>query len=122
MTYANGGHCVPLLVHVDGSTTELPGTGGIALGLATDLDYTQKEAVLEPGETLIMYSDGVSDASNAQGEEFGTERLKGLFGGNTPTSAQEANATVLKAVTAFAGDQAQSDDITCLALHRSMTA
>ena len=57
-----------------------------------------------------------------QGEEFGTERLKGLFAGAAPTSAREANVTILNAVAAFAGDHAQSDDITCLALHRSMTA
>ena len=69
-----------------------------------------------------MYSDGVSEATNAEGMEFGTERLKGLFEGAAPTSAQEANSTILTAVTAFAGDHAQSDDITCLALHRSMTA
>ena len=122
MTYASGGHCASLVVHADGSCTELPGTDGIALGIAMDFDYAQKDAVLNPGETLIMYSDGVSEAANVQGEEFGTERLKGLFAGAAPTSAREANATILSAVAAFAGDHAQSDDITCLALHRSMTA
>ena len=122
MTYASGGHCASLVVHADGSCTELPGTGGIALGIAADFDYAQKVAVLKPGETLIMYSDGVTEAANAQGEEFGTERLKGLFAGAAPASAREANATVLNAVTAFAGDHAQSDDITCLALHRGMAA
>ena len=121
MTYANGGHCAPLVVHADGSTTELPGTDGIVLGLAANFEYAQKEAALKPGETLIMFSDGVTEASNAEGEEFGTERLKSLFEGGAPISAQAANATVLKAVTAFAGDHAQSDDITCLALHRSNT-
>ena len=65
---------------------------------------------------------GVSEATNLQGEEFGTHRLRSLFSGAPPISAQEANAAVLKAVAEFAGDQAQSDDITCLALHRSMTA
>ena len=122
ITFANGGHCAALVVRTDGSSTELPGTDGIALGIAEDYEYAQKEAVLEPGETLIMYSDGVSEATNVEGMDFGTERLKGLFEGAAPTSAQEANSTILTAVTAFAGDHAQSDDITCLALHRSMTA
>ena len=122
MTYANGGHCSSLVIHADGSSTELPGTDGIALGIAANYEYAQKEAALKPGETLIMYSDGVSEAANLQGEEFGAERLKGLFEGRAPKSGQEANATVLKAVTEFAGEHAQSDDITCLALHRSMTA
>ncbi len=122
ITFANGGHCAALVVRTDGSSTELPGTDGIALGIAEDYEYAQKEAVLEPGETLIMYSDGVSEATNVEGMEFGTERLKGLFEGAAPTSAQEANSTILTAVTAFAGAHAQSDDITCLALHRSRTA
>ena len=122
MTYANGGHCAPLIVHADGSCTELPGTDGVVLGLASGLEYTQKSATLKPGETLVMYSDGVSEARDFHGEEFGVDRLKGLFEGAAPNSAQEANATVLKAATAFAGGQAQSDDITCLALHRRLTA
>ena len=122
MTYASGGHCAPLIVHADGSCTELPGTDGVVLGLASGLEYTQKSATLKPGETLVMYSDGVSEARDFHGEEFGVDRLKGLFEGAAPSSAQEANAAVLKAVTAFAGDHAQSDDITCLALHRSLTA
>ena len=66
-----------------------------------------------------MYSDGVSEAMNSEGEEFGTERLRRLFEGAAPASAEEANATILAAIADFAGDRAQSDDITCLALHRS---
>ncbi len=122
MTYANGGHCAPLVVHADGSATELPRTDGVVLGLAANFDYSHRVAALKPGETLIMYSDGVSEATNARGVEFGAERLRGLFEDAAPGSAREANATVLEAVTVFAGDHAQSDDITCLALHRSMTA
>ena len=108
MTYANGGHCSSLVVHADGSSTELPGTDGIALGIAANYEYAQKGAALKPGETLIMYSDGVSEAANVQGEEFSAERLKGLFEGRAPQSGREANATVLKAVTEFAGEHAQS--------------
>ena len=119
LTYASGGHCAPLVVHADGSCTELPGTDGVVLGLAADVDYTQREAALKRGETLIMYSDGVTEARNSHGEKFGTERLKGLFERTVPTSAQEANAAVLKAVTDFAGGHPQIDDITCLALRRS---
>ena len=122
MTYVNGGHCRPLVVHADGSSTELPPTDGIVLGLSAGYEYAQKSAALKPGETLIMYSDGVSEARNPPGEEFGTARLKSLFEGSPPGSAREANETVLNAVTAFAGGSAQSDDITCLALHRRATA
>ena len=122
MTYANGGHCSPLVIHSDGSSSELPETDGVVLGLASGLEFTQKIATLSPGETLLMFSDGVSEARNLQGEEFGTERLKGLFEGTPPRSAQAANTIVLEAVDAFAGDNAQSDDVTCLTLHRRESA
>ena len=117
-SYANGGHCAPLIVHSDGSGTELPGTGGVALGLSDAMTYTKREARLAPGETLIMYSDGVSEALNAQKEEFGVQRLGELFHNAAPKTAQEANTKIMAAVRKFAGDRAQSDDITCLSLHR----
>ena len=119
VTYANGGHCDPVLIHADGSSTALPGTGGVVLGLAAGLEYAQKFASLKPGETLIMYSDGVSDAKNPRGEVFGVERLRGLFEGSPPGSAGEATSRILSAVAEFAGDHSRSDDLTCLALHRT---
>ena len=120
VTYANGGHCDPLLIRADGSSTTLPGTGGIVLGLSAGLEYTQKETALQPGETLVMYSDGVPDAKNPQGEEFGIERLKGLFSNSPPGNAEEANTRILSAVSRFVGEHSRSDDITCLALHRAV--
>ena len=119
LSYANGGHCDPVIVHADGSATELAGTGGVVLGLSGGLDYARKVAHLAPGETLVMYSDGVSDAKGPQGNEFGIARLKGLFEGTPPGSAQEASSRVLTSVAEFTGGQSPSDDITCLALHRS---
>ena len=121
LTYANGGHCDPMIVHVDGSCTALPGTGGIVLGLSGGLEYAQAASSLSPGETLVMYSDGVPDAKNPQGEEFGAERLMRLFASSPPGGAEEANSRILEAVAAFTGDEPQTDDVTCLALHRSGT-
>lgn len=117
-SYANGGHCCPLVVHRDGSTTVLPCSRGIVLGLRGGIEYREAQACLAPGETLVMYSDGVSEAFNATKEEFGLDRLRRLFEGASPASAEEANTRVMEAVSAFAGDHVQSDDITCLALHR----
>ena len=119
LMYANGGHCNPLIVSADGTSRDLPGTNGVVLGIAGDLEYKVKEATLHPGETLIMYSDGVSEALNTDGEEFGAQRLIGLFEGAPPTSARDANESVLRGVAKFTGERAQSDDITCLALHRN---
>ena len=119
LTYANGGHCNPLVVHPDGSSMELPLTTGVALGVMPGLEYKEDSFVLNPGDTLILYTDGVSEAMNAEGEEFGVERLQQLFTEQPPSSAQTAIDTILQAVAEFAGGTPQSDDVTCLVLRRT---
>ena len=119
LSYANGGHNTPVVVHADGSSTLLPLTGGIALGVVPDLDYDQGSVTLTPGDTVVLYTDGVTEAMNEEHEEFGTERLCEIFAGMNPNDSEELNMKVFEAVHDFAGDTAQSDDITCLTLHRS---
>ena len=118
LTYANGGHANPLVVHTDGSSVELPMTGGIALGVMPALDYKQDNYDLAAGDTLILYTDGVSEAMNSEGGEFGVDRLRQIFVDQPPTSARSANEAILQAVSDFAGDTPQSDDVTCLVLRR----
>ena len=117
--YANGGHNPPLIVHKDGSSTILPLTGGVALGVAPQFEFSTDQVRLEPGEALVMYTDGVSEAEDLDSEEFGMDRLLEVFAGATLESAREANDAVFAAVRKFAGDRSQSDDITCLVLLRS---
>ena len=119
VTYANGGHNNPLLVRPDGSSEELPMTGGIALGVMPDLEYRQNSVTLHADETLVLYTDGVSEAMNSVGEEFGVERLQQIFLEHPPTTARAANEAILKAVSDFAGGTPQSDDVTCLVLRRT---
>ena len=119
LTYSNGGHCNPLVVHPDSSSEELALTGGVALGVMPDLEYREAQTALNPGDTLVLYTDGVSEAMNAQGEEFGVERLQQLFTGQPPASARTAIETIMQAVSDFAGDTPQSDDVTCLVLRRA---
>ncbi len=118
LTYANGGHNTPVVFHADGSSTELPLTGGIALGLLPDFEYEQNSIELAPGDTVVFYTDGVTEAMNSVEEEFGMERLHGVFNGESPEDAQQANQEVFEAVHTFAGDTPQSDDVTCLTLRR----
>ena len=119
LTYANGGHCNPLVVHPDGSSTELALTGGVALGVMPDLEYQEVSTTLSPGDTLILYTDGVSEAMNAESEEFGVERLQQIFANHPPTSAQAAIEAIMQGVSDFAGGTPQSDDVTCLVLRRT---
>jgi sigma-B regulation protein RsbU (phosphoserine phosphatase) len=92
----------------------LPLTGGIALGVFPDLDYLQNTVTLSPGDTVIFYTDGVTEAMNADEEEFGLKPLAELFRANPPKDPENATAAVFEAVNNFAGDTPQSDDITCL--------
>ena len=117
-TYANGGHNPPLLVHPDGSSEELPLTGGIALGLVSDFKYAERTLRLMPGDALILYTDGVTEAMNEDLEEFGVPRLIKVFQVDPPSSAEDTTGRVFEAVHDFAGEADQSDDITCLVLHR----
>ena len=120
-TYTSGGHDAPLLVHPDGSSELLPLTGGIALGIVSDLAYGQNSVVLDHGETLVLYTDGVTEAMNGEGEQFGIERLRKVFSDRAPKDANEAAHKIFEAVNTFADGAAQSDDITCLTLRRSET-
>lgn len=117
--YANGGHNPPLIVHKDGSSTVLPLTGGVALGVAPQFTFTTELAQLQPGEALVLYTDGVSEAENAASEEFGMDRFREVFAKAAPENARTANDAVFAAVRKFAGNRSQSDDITCLVLLRT---
>ena len=116
--YANGGHNPAPIVHTDGSSTLLSPVGELALGVMSDIEYQDNTTILLPGDTAVLYTDGVTEAENDECEQFGLERLREVFVGSPPRNARKANAAVFKAVKAFAGDASQSDDITCLTLHR----
>lgn len=121
-TYASGGHDAPLLIRPDGTTELLPLTGGIALGIIPDVEYNQNTITIDPGETLVLYTDGVTEAMNNEGEQFGIRRLHEVFQNSIPANSDEAAEMIFDAVSTFAGGAAQSDDITCLTLRRSETS
>ena len=119
LTYANGGHDSPLILHTDGSSVRIPATDGIALGVMPGLEYNQNSVTLSPSDTLVLYTDGVTEAMNAQDEQFGMERLTQIFKNGPPMDPKDVAQVVFDAVKEFAGDTPQSDDITCLILHRN---
>ena len=117
-TYASGGHDGPLVVHADGSSVLLPLTGGIALGIISGFPFEQHTVTIAPGDTVILYTDGVTEAMNGNREEFGVEGMRQVFAAAPPADAQGANHAVFDAVAAFAGETPQSDDVTCVTLRR----
>ena len=118
LTYANGGHNLPIIVHPDGSSTVLPGTNGIALAIMPNAEFDQTEITCSPGDTIVFYTDGVTEAIDEQEEEFGMDRLREIFA-SAPGDCQVAVQSIFDAVSEFAGDAPQFDDITCLALRCS---
>ena len=118
LNYANGGHNAPLVVHADGSSTLLPPTDGIALGVMPDIEYKENTVTLQPGDLVVLYTDGVSEAEDDQGEQFGLERLCEVFAGGSHEDIRAANAAIFDAVDAFANEAPQFDDVTCLTLRR----
>ncbi|MDE2779631.1 MAG: SpoIIE family protein phosphatase [Chloroflexota bacterium] len=118
LTYANGGHTTPYVRRADGTVIALPFTGGIAIGVLEDLEYSQDSFEMLPGDAAFFYSDGVSEAMNSEGEEFGLERMAEVLANTPSQDPMDINEAMFAAVRAFAGNTPQSDDITCLTLCR----
>ena len=116
LTYASGGHDAPVLVHADGSAAELPRIGGIALGVIANSPYECHTVTVSPGDTIVLYTDGVTEARNVAGGQFGMERLCSAFDGKPPANPEVATRSIFNAVYEFVGDAPQFDDITCVAL------
>jgi len=114
VTYANGGHNRPYVVGVDGDPRAMPLTGGALLGVMPGMPYDSVTLTLQPGETLFLYTDGVSEAMNAAEEQFGEKRLEAVLGQAARLSVDGMLSTVTTAVGDFVGAAPQSDDITCL--------
>ena len=116
LVYANGGHNPPLLVREDGHSDLLPSTNGIALGIVSGISYREESISLSPGNSLVLYTDGVTEAMNSGDEEFGLDRLQSVLAGSGSFNARITNQAIFAAVSAFAGTRPQFDDITCLTL------
>jgi sigma-B regulation protein RsbU (phosphoserine phosphatase) len=114
LVYVNAGHNPPLLFRAASETfTELPATG-IAVGVDVDAAYRADEAELGPGDLLVLYTDGITEAENPAGEMFGEERLRGAVVGARGLPAGGVLDSVIGTVRAFAGDAPQADDITLM--------
>jgi sigma-B regulation protein RsbU (phosphoserine phosphatase) len=114
--YANGGHNAPYLIRNDGTPTPLELTGGMALGVMDGLPYAESEITLRLGDRLFLYTDGVTEAMDVAGSEYGNERLSALLRGCVTCSPSDILERIDASVREFAGEAPQADDITCFAL------
>jgi phosphoserine phosphatase RsbU/P len=116
LTYVNAGHNPPLICHAaDGAFEELPATG-IAIGALDDADYTSASVSLVPGDVLVLYTDGITEAENVHQDMFGEERLYEIIRRSRNLPAPEISSRILEEVRKFCGDHPQSDDITLMVI------
>jgi serine phosphatase RsbU (regulator of sigma subunit) len=117
LSVVNAGHPYPLIRRRDGRIEEIGASAsGLPLAIMSDYQYQAAETTLEPGETMILFSDGVTDAMNAANERFGEARLRqALASAQGATAAGEAT---VQAVQRHVGEQPQFDDITLVCLAR----
>ncbi len=116
--YVNAGHNPPLLVRAENDVAELSG-GNYALGILDDATFAASEIVLRHGDLVLMYTDGVTEASDADNELFGEERLHALARTLPDTDAVNVISRLDAQVREFTGATPQSDDITAVALKRN---
>jgi sigma-B regulation protein RsbU (phosphoserine phosphatase) len=120
LVYANAGHNRPLCLRAaTGEFQELAARGTI-LGMLEEVELEERELEVAPGDLLLFYTDGVTEAMDAEGRAFGEERLREAAGADPTAGAQQVLDRVLDAVRAFTGDAPQSDDLTLFVVKRSL--
>jgi serine phosphatase RsbU (regulator of sigma subunit) len=116
VSYANAGHNAPFIVRTDGSIDHLT-TTGLVLGVSSDWTYTTGSTSFGPGDRLVCFTDGMSEARSAADEEYGEERLAQLAAGTPAGNAEQLADTLSAAVLAWTNGPAQ-DDATLIVVER----
>ena len=118
MIYSSAGHEHILVYRNDTREIESIQSGGFMLGMLADIDEFLAETPITfaPGDKILLYTDGVTEALNAQGERFSLPRLKEAFIRHGQKSADELTLSVKDDVYSFIGDHPQYDDITLVVL------
>ena len=119
LQYTNAGHNPPFVIRkATGKVEMLPFSQDIVAGMFDDVTYTQLDLQLEKGDSLVLFTDGVTEAFNVNGEQFDEEGLEKSLEGQADTSTCDLVKKIVSDVNAFAGEEPQSDDITVMAVKR----
>jgi sigma-B regulation protein RsbU (phosphoserine phosphatase) len=117
LTYVNAGHNPPLWVKCNGQVERLKRTG-VALGAAEEVTFHQRVIPLEKEDSVLLYTDGLTESFNNDGEFFGEERLLEALMANRCSSASELMDVVETSLLHFVQDMPPADDLTMLVLRR----
>jgi|GEM_PF-2343141 len=121
LQFTNAGHTLPVIARHDGQVELLSDGDGPVVGIIEGLEYSTQRTQLAPGESLVLYTDGVTEAFNPAGEEFGIQRLMEVITCAGSANAETLAESLLKATEEFAAGAPQSDDITVAVIARSRT-
>ena len=116
LTYVSAGHNPPVIYKAKTRTLMRLDAKGIALGAIADIELEERKIILDGGDTVVFYTDGVTEAINKKKEQFGEERLITTIKANHELSANDMIEKIKGEVLAFCGDEPQFDDITLMAL------
>jgi len=116
LSYVNAGHNPPLLVRGDPPVVTLLEGNGIALGVIEDVGMPDVSLSVEPGDLIVLYTDGVTEAFNERDEYFGEDRLVASICRNRSRPVQEIMDALLDDIHRFCGTAPQSDDITLVVI------
>ena len=118
VSYTNAGHNPPHLLRRNGTVSELPISTNTIVGVFDDLEYQEDTLQMEHGDTLVMFTDGVTEATDAEFQEFGPERMDSILCQNADAECQHIVEAVRAGIMDFVGEAEQSDDITMLVMKR----
>ncbi|MBW1803143.1 MAG: serine/threonine-protein phosphatase, partial [Deltaproteobacteria bacterium] len=114
VVYCNGGHNPPYIIRSDGGVAAVESTHGMALGVMEDFVYNSKSFTLGKGESLFIYTDGVTEAMNGEEELYSEERLEAALIDLQEASVTDIIGNLMKTIHRFSRDVPQSDDITMM--------
>ncbi len=117
-TYVRAGHELPLMLLPDAQVSALPKQGGMAIGVFDQIVLTEQKVTIPPGGALLLFTDGMVDCRNPQGQPFGRERLTQVFAGLRGLSAQQVSDSLHAHLLDYQQGAPQDDDVTVVVLHR----
>ena len=116
--FTNAGHNPPYILHADGTVEMLKSNCNLVLGAIEGITFTKESIKVQPGDALVMYTDGVTEAENIDHEQFGEPRLEQTLAELQGAESQRIVDTINAKVKEFAGEAPQSDDITQLVIRK----
>ncbi|TDF97146.1 PP2C family protein-serine/threonine phosphatase [Paenibacillus piri] len=120
LQFSDGGHCTPYIIRSSGDVEPLKGKKGVPLGVMEDMEYADNTAMLETGERIVLYTDGITEAEDSGLMQYGSARLHEVLNGSGETAGtdrltiQELMERILQDVDRFTAGAVQSDDIAML--------